>query len=246
MSTFRMKTVIVFILVVHASISWAEDANLFGVLPAISQTGRVTDVFDYNLFVSTAVNATDRTVDGRRFPARDLLSYFQPSLIYKYSPQLNFAVAYVYQRTNPFNNDSTNENRVFQQAIFSTPVLTGNLYQRVRFEERFITNAQTHETPFSTRLRYMVGYNLPLQGERLDPGEFYLNTYNEFFFSTSGQRNAVYSEDWLYGGIGYRTENAGNIEIGPLLQTSVIDTQGHRRNFFLLQVLWSTNFDIFR
>jgi hypothetical protein len=44
----------------------------------------------------------------------------------------------------------------------------------------------------------------------------------------------------------YSTEDAGNIEIGPMLQTSVIDMQGHRRNLFLLQVPWSTNFDIFR
>jgi hypothetical protein len=246
MSIFRMRMIVIFILLMHRNISRAGDADLFGVLPAISQTGRITDVFDYNLFVSTTLNATDRTVDGRRFPAGDIQSYFQPSLIYKYSPELNFAVAYVYQRTDPFNNDSTNENRAFQQAIFSTPILTGNLYQRVRFEERFITNNRTHETPLSTRLRYMVGYNLPLQGERLDPGEFYMNTYNEFYFSTSGQRNAVYSEDWLYGGIGYSTEGAGNIEMGPMLQTSVIDTQGHRRNLFLLQVLWSTNFDLFR
>jgi hypothetical protein len=241
-----MKTVVVFILLMHANISRAGDANLFGVLPAISQTGRITDVFDYNLFAATAINATDRTVNGRRFPARDILSYFQPSLIYKYSPHLNFAVAYVYQRTRPFNNDSANENRVFQQAIFSFPLSRGNLYQRVRFEERFITNTRTHETPLSTRLRYMVGYRLPLQGERLDPGEFYFNAYNEFYFSTSGQRNAIYSDDWVYGGIGYSTEGAGNIEIGPLLQTSVIDTQGHRQNLFLLQVLWSTNFDLFR
>jgi hypothetical protein len=241
-----MKIIIIFILLLQANISWAGDVNLFGILPAISQTGRINDVFDYNLFLSTTVNVTDRTVDGRQFPAGDIQSYLQPSLIYKYSPQLNFAVAYVYQRTNPFDQDHTNENRVFQQAIFSVPVLTGNLYQRVRFEERFITNPMTHETPFSTRLRYMIGYNLPLQGERLDPGEFYLNTYNEFYFSTSGRRNAIYSEDWLYGGIGRSTENVGNIEIGPMWQTSVIDTQGHRRNLFLLQILWSTNFDIFR
>ncbi|MEP6605732.1 MAG: DUF2490 domain-containing protein [Nitrosospira sp.] len=241
-----MKLVIILILLINANNSWAGDVNLFGVLPAISQTGRINDVFDYNLFLSTTVNATDRTIDGKQFAARDIQSYFQPSLIYKYSPQLNFAVAYVYQRTNPLNEDFTNENRAFQQIIFSTPVSTGNLYQRARFEERFITNARTHESPLSTRLRYMVGYNLPLQGERLDPGEFYLNTYNEFYFSTSGQRNALYSEDWLYGGIGYSTKNAGNIEIGPMLQTSVIDRLGHRRNLFLLQVLWSTNFDIFR
>ena len=64
--------------------------------------------------------------------------YFQPSLTYKYSPQLNFAVAYVYQRTNPFDEDHTNENRVFQQAIFTLPVLTGNLYQRARFKNALL------------------------------------------------------------------------------------------------------------
>lgn len=116
-----MKLVIILILLINANNSWAGDVNLFGVLPAISQTGRINDVFDYNLFLSTTVNATDRTIDGKQFAARDIQFYFQPSLIYKYSPQLNFAVAYVYQRTNPLNEDFTNENRAFPQIIFSTP-----------------------------------------------------------------------------------------------------------------------------
>ena len=188
----------------------------------------------------------DHTVDGIKTPARDMNFYVGPSIIYKYSPQLNFTLSYAYQRANPFSDDFSNEHRVFQQAVYSMPVLTGNFYQRARIEQRFIINNQNQAAPMATRFRYMVGYNLPLQGERLEPKEFYLNTYNEFFFSTSGRSNAVYSENWLYAGIGYKTINSDNIEIGPLLITTVNNTEGQLRHFLMLQVLWSTNFDFFR
>ncbi|WP_374564320.1 hypothetical protein, partial [Nitrosomonas sp.] len=127
------ETYIFLLLLVCAGNCWANDVNLFGVRPAISQTGSITDAIDYNFFISTRVNLADVTVNGVENPVRDMLFYAQPSIVYKYSPQLSFAASYVFQRTNPFDREFSNEHRVFQQTVYSVPVFTGNFYQRARF-----------------------------------------------------------------------------------------------------------------
>jgi len=83
---------------------------------------------------------------------------------------------------------------------------------------------------------------VPLQGEELDNGEFYFNTYNEFYFITSGAGGATYNENWTYAGIGYKTAKYGKFEVGPLLQRVIVDKHDIRY-FNLLQFSWSHNFD---
>jgi hypothetical protein len=135
-----------------------------------------------------------------------------------------------------------NENRLFQQIVYGTDTIMGQLTHRLRFEERFIHDRTTGQTPFSTRLRYQVGLLVPLRGNSLEAGEFYFNTYNEFYFNTTGRSNAFYSENWSYAGIGYQTEAHGRVEVGPLIQRSIINQQGDVRYINLLQVNWSYNF----
>lgn len=76
---------------------------------------------------------------------------------------------------------------------------------RVRFEERFIDRESGSE--FRTRLRYQLCGKRALNGVEIDPGEIYLNMYNEFYFSTTGNRNAFYSDNWTFFGLGYLTKN---------------------------------------
>lgn len=140
------------------------------------------------------------------------------------------------------SNDYVNENRLFQQVIYGTDTIVGQLTHRVRFEERFICDGTTGHMPFSTRLRYQVALLIPLQGSTLEAGEFYFNTYNEFYFNTTGPSNAFYSENWSYAGIGYQTEEYGRVEAGPLVQRSIINQQHDVRYINLLQVNWSYNF----
>lgn len=112
----------------------------------------------------------------------------------------------------------------------------------MRFEERFIHNTALDTTPLSTRLRYQIALLIPLKGKELDNGEFYFNAYNEFYFSLTGARNALYSENWSYAGIGYQTRQYGRIEVGPLVQRSIINQQHGVRYIDLLQFNWSYNF----
>jgi hypothetical protein len=237
-----MKILVFVMFLIFSDAIVAETQQFYGFRPQISITKDVSDRWDFNVFTSNNSNLNDKHYGNTQFPA-DIQQYFQTSPIYKYSPNLNFVfLGYIYQRTNPFSDNFVNENRLFQQVIYGTDTLFGRLTHRVRFEERFIHNGTTGQTPFSTRLRYQAAFLIPLQGSELDNGEFYFNIYNEFYFSLTGARNALYSENWSYAGIGYQTVQYGRIEVGPLIQRSVINKQHDIRYIDLLQLNWSYNF----
>lgn len=221
----------------------AQNLTFYGVLPAISQTGRIAERIDYNFFASTTIDMFSQTVNNQAFPARDLQLYIQPSIIYKFSPNLNTSFSYTYQRNNPLSDDYANEHRLWQQVIFGHNAQKLRFTHRIRFEERFIENRVTNEYPLATRLRYQFATSLPLQGKTLDKNEFYLNTYNEFYFSLTGIKNATYSENWSYLGLGYNFGKMGRLEIGYLLQFAVRNMQKDVRMFNLLQTTWITNFN---
>jgi hypothetical protein len=240
------KIFFVMAVVFGSQLANSQDLTFYGLLPAWNQTGKINHHFNYNLFLSTTVDAFDTKIAGVDYPSKDLQVYVQPSFIYVHSPNFNFAVAYVYQRNNPLNDNYVDENRLWQQIIFSFPLGRGRLANRFRFEERFIEDRTTGEYPMPTRFRYQVGFNTRLQGRTLEKGEFYLNAYNEFYFSLSGNKYATYSENWTYAGIGFHLGNAGKIELGYLLQASVRNLQQDKRFLDLAQIMWVTNFNFFK
>lgn len=223
---------------------YGQDLTFYGFLPALNLTGNLRGKFNVNLFSSTTIDAVNERISGIEYPATDLQFYLQPSLIYVHSPKLNFAASYTYQRNNPFQDNFVNEHRLWQQAIYSMPLGAGKLNQRLRVEERFIENRVLNTYPYFTRARYQIAFNRPLQGQMLDAHEFYLNMYNEFYFSLTGAKNATYSENWTYGGVGYDLGNIGRLEIGYLFQTAVRNAQKDLRFLQLAQVMWVKNFSL--
>lgn len=223
--------------------TFAQNITFYGILPAISQTGRISNKMDYNFFASTTIDAFNSFQNDVKYPAKDFQLYIQPSVIYKISPNVNVSVSYTYQRNNPLTEDYSNEHRFWQQCILGKSFAKVRMTNRFRFEERFIQNRTTNAYPMSTRLRYQLGFNMPLQGKTLDKKEFYLNTYNEFYFSLTGAKNATYSENWTYAGVGFMYSNSSRIELGYLLQMAVRDTQKDVRILNLAQVTWITNFN---
>lgn len=234
---------LLFLLVFCQTIAFSQNLTFYGVLPVINQTGRISQKFNYNFFASTTFDAFKSLQNNTNYPAKDLQLYIQPSIIYIASPNLNFAVSYTYQRNNPITPDFTNEHRIWQQLIYSWPLASGRLTNRFRFEERFIQTKNTAPHTFATRARYQLGFIMPLQGKTLDEKEFYLNTYNEFYFSLTGTKNATFSENWSYLGIGYNMGKMGRLELGYLSQVFVRDLNKDLRFLELTQLMWVTNFN---
>jgi hypothetical protein len=240
---FFSKYQIVVIALLFTGNAFTQNLSFCGFLPAWSQTGRISSKFSYNLFISTTIDAFNVTENGIYYPATDFQLYIQPSIIYVHSTNFNITAGYVYQRNNPFTTDYINEHRIWQQAIYSHRIGKSRMSHRLRFEERFIEDRLTGQYPLATRLRYQLGFKLPLQGKTIEKNEFYFNSYNEFYLSLTGNKNATYSENWTYAGVGFNTGKAGNIELGFVFQFAIRDPQQDFRFLNMIQILWNTEFN---
>lgn len=232
-----------FLFVLCSTFTFSQNLTFYGVLPVINQTGRISQKFNYNFFASTTIDAFKSTQNGIYYPTKDLQLYIQPSIIFVLSPTWNFSASYTYQRNNPITADFTNEHRLWQQVIYSLTIGKTRLTNRFRYEERFIQPTKTAPHTLATRARYQLGFTMPLQGKTLDVNEFYLNTYNEFYFSLTGTKNATYSENWAYLGVGFNFGKMGKLEVGYLSQVFVRNLAKDLRYLDLTQLMWVTNFN---
>lgn len=119
------------------------------------------------------------------------------------------------------------ENRTYQEAVIPQRVgQKGFLKHRFRFEQRWV-NGQA----FRTRLRYALFANVPLNRPDLTPGAFYLALYNEIFIN--GERDVggggevdFYDRNRLYGALGYKFSNTGQIQVGYMQQHTNVVNKG--------------------
>jgi hypothetical protein len=221
---------------------FSQNLSFYGLLPAISQTGKISNKLNYNIFVSSTFDAFNETIAHVNYPASDLQFYLQPSLIYQVKPRIQLAASYTFQRNNPISYNYSNEHRFWAQSNLFFSISKGKLNMRLRYEERFIENRLNSSFNLASRLRMQLGYNLPLNGPSIDPGEFYFNTYNESYFSLAGIKNSTYSENWTYFGFGYDLGKMGRLELGYLNQIFVRNLQHDLRILNLAQILWITHF----
>lgn len=102
------------------------------------------------------------------------------------------------------NDDTFNENRIYQEAIF--PQKLGNRFyitHRFRYEQRFIEDQN-----FRTRYRYNLFLNVPLNQETLAPKAYYLALYNELFINGetdigNNREVELFDRNRTYLGLGY-------------------------------------------
>jgi hypothetical protein len=234
-----MKLLLFFYFLILPTV-FAKTFSNFGTVPFLSLSKGISERFYLSFYHSDTFALTQNSFGGKAYPSRDTQTYFQTAINYRYLPYLNFAVGHIYQRNNPLDVDFSNEHRIFEQATYAHSRDAYQFTHRVRFEQRFVDAQHSHD--FKTRLRYQIGMNFPLDGRQLDPGEWYINTYNEFYFSLTGERNSFFSDDWLYAGMGYLTHDWGKIELGPLAQYSVVNRDKDIRGFYLLQLGWILKF----
>lgn len=208
----------------------AQDNNLPGIIPSLFYRGRITNRFDYNFFGSTTFITGTSTIDGRQYGFRNSEIYLQPSLVYKHSRELNFAVGYTYVQGNSFSTRTETEQQLWQQAIVEHRALKGLLLHRFRLVENIGRG-------LSPLFNYQIAFEKPLQGRVLDEGEFYFTCFDEAFINPSGTSGA-FQANWSFVGIGYKTSKAGKFEIGPLVQASFNNESQGNNALYLLQLLW--------
>jgi hypothetical protein len=120
------------------------------------------------------------------------------------------------------SDDTSNENRIYQEALIPQKIGSRFLItHRFRYEQRFVENQD-----FRTRYRYNLFVNVPFNSTSLStPKTIYGAFYNELFMN--GERNigdnrqvALFDRNRTYLGLGYVLNKKVRFQLGWMNQTT--------------------------
>lgn len=135
-----------------------------------------------------------------------------------------FTLGYANITTGQFgdSNDTSGENRIYQEALFSQQ-LGKRIYltHRFRYEQRFV-----EDQDFRTRYRYNLFMNIPLNKTSLEKGAFYAALYNELFINGqedigNGKSVQLFDRNRTYLGLGYVLKPGQRFQLGWMNQKTV-------------------------
>ena len=118
-------------------------------------------------------------------------------------------------------NETSHENRIYQEALF--PQKIGNrvlLTHRFRYEQRFV-----EDQDFRTRYRYNLFLNVALNQKEMEQKTLYLALYNELFIN--GQKNIgdgktveTFDRNRFYSAMGYVIKKGLKVQLGWMRQST--------------------------
>jgi len=212
----------------------AQTINYGGFFPTIDHAGKISSRINYSLYYFGQYLMANSNKEKPQ-----LFAFFgEQALSYQLNTQLSFTGSYVFEHQKPYSSFTRYENRFYLQSTYNYKVNETFVKQRLRFDGRFIKNNITKESPFTSRIRYLVGFKKNFKNEN-----FYLSGYNEFFFNTYKSATNIFDENWMYLGIGKKINTNNNLEIGPLYIFWITNQQNDFKNFLHLQLTWVSNLD---
>lgn len=122
------------------------------------------------------------------------------------------------------------ENRTWEQFTFSKQIGRVVFDNRMRVEQRWITNKKT---TYYNRIRYKLHCYIPINKPTFEAGTFFVSLYDEIFYQL---KESPFDRNRLYGAVGLQLNNNFSFQLGYLNQT----TQNDSRNF--LQFLLANKF----
>lgn len=159
----------------------------------------------------------------------------QFGLAYQLTTDLNLALGYQFGIRDLDDDRTDLENRLLQQLTLSTFAGKYRFRGRFRTEQRLFRN----EPQLVHRWRLRPSLDFPLQGNRLDPGEPYLNVQSEWLFTLTNPQPVYFRETRLYGGIGWQLGKGARLENGLEWRTRRADREGRYRSRLFLRVTFS-------
>ncbi len=211
-----MRKLFLFFVFILAVLHHADAQSPFvgGVFPTIDHSGSITKRLDYGLYYFGAFPLVNFQQPRISKDSRFLLLYLEQSMTLNLNKHLSYTGSYVYQRENVTQANFSNEHRLYVQATYKFSTSKVNFKNRLRFDNRFIHNRATGETPYTHRLRYLVGLDFPI-----GKGKTYFTGYEEAFFNTFRGANAIFGENWAYAAFGLKLSERHKFEAGPLYIT---------------------------
>lgn len=232
------KHLFVSVLVILSSspILRAQSINVGGVFPTIDHSGTISSKLDYSLYYFAAFPLVNFDKPDVSKDSYFHLFYSEQALSYNVNSKFSLTGSYVYQRENVVYDNYVNENRFYVQAKYKHSINKVNLTHRLRFDGRYVHNRFTNETPFTHRVRYLIGMDVPIN-EKL-----YFTAYEEAFFNTFENAGSVYGENWAYAALGKKLNGRNKIEAGILYVTWNIGKQSWFNQYYF-QLTWISHLD---
>jgi hypothetical protein len=225
------RILFILLLIIQMNELSSQSKTVAGLFPAIDHSGKLTKKVDYSLYYFAAVPVLDFSSNEIRNETYLNLFYLEQAINYSLNDFWTFTSAYVYQLENVGDKLFSQENRFHLQAKYSKPYAKFKLTYRLRFDGRFVNKPSNDQTPFTSRIRYLIGLNLPLN-ETL-----YFTLYEEAFFNTYQDASVVYGENWAFAGFGKNLNQKNKLELGLLYITWNTGTQSWFNQYYL-QLTW--------
>lgn len=216
----------------------SQDFNFFGTVPNIQVDGKLSNKVDYFFQTGSEIFFLEHTGDNLASTTEMLSLDLSTGVTFDVGPDWNFAFSLLARRRQPFSGEKGAELRPWQQVTHITRFGKYRLRNRFRAEQRFIQRRDGDEFEFDLRLRYRLSLDFPLDGERLDDREFYLNTSAEWLVTPTRDRAVFYSNPRGYLGLGYRFDEKNRLETGPELRTRNIRENGTDENIWYWRATW--------
>ncbi len=131
---------------------------------------------------------------------------------YSFFGSRKLSLGYMYRRSNPLEEEKGYEHRFTQQFAFITDLNGFRLVNKFLIEERI------RNTDYLTRLRYSISTDFPLQGESLDPDEYYLVTGNELVYAFNSKGHEL--ENRFLLGVGKLLRNGQKFQLSLVSRNS--------------------------
>ena len=209
------------------------DKATFGIMPTLNVTIQPMTPLTLSFFAYD-ISATQNKINSDGTDFRNKQLYTELAAIYDFNAHWSGVLAYAFQRDYPLGDEHINEHRLFQEIIRKDQVGGGTLRNRLRIEERFIENRLTKTYPYSTRLRYLLGYVVPLADRKC-----FLSVYNDIFLGAQPKSDPLWNENWAYLGVGIKI-GKGIVEPGVLWQNYAIGNN-LRHNQWLFELTYTLN-----
>ncbi len=140
------------------------------------------------------------------------------------------------------NKFSQREYRLWLQYVLSQNAGKVKLDHRARAEKRFFSYPQQNSVANDERFRYRLSATMPLSGDKITPGTFFVNAFEEVFFGPANPGSDIFKRNRTFAGFGYQISPLMNTNFGYMWQKEFV-TGGNKNYHF---VYFGLNFTINR
>ncbi|WP_345210992.1 DUF2490 domain-containing protein [Mucilaginibacter gynuensis] len=164
------------------------------------------------------------------------------ALNYNFNSAHSFALGYAYKKDRERIGgiyDYTNENRTYEQYLYTFRISKTEMIVRGRLEQRWVKNESKN---FSQRARIFISGQIPIFTDTGFSNGMYAGVQNEIFLNVTNKKNVnkrFFDQNRTFLSLGYRWSKEVDTEIGYMYWYKPESEDTFRRNVIQLQVTTS-------